>query len=337
VRCVFSESMRDNALDLSTGAPPGGPPGGLPRAILDWRATASVLRSRTLALRTPLLSVVDDLVTTLFPADCRACGDPLLRADSVPFSVPVCDLCLSRLAPQSKSYPSALCRCCGEALGMEADRFACPAEGVLCAPCRKVPPPFERAAAYGVYEGALREMLHLLKYEGVQTLASPLGAKLAEAILLLEASAGFTGDLAVVAVPLFTRNQRRRGFNQSVLLADEAIVRLRTLRPSWKLTARHGLLRRVRETESQFNLSTKGRRRNLLGAFKVIDDANTLAGRDVVLIDDIYTTGATSRACSLALRRAGARRVWVATLARAQKEQVALWNSGPSSRPDDFG
>jgi ComF family protein len=305
----------------------------MPRGIAGWRATASVLRSRVGGLRTPFASVVDDLVTTLFPADCRACGDPLLRADSVPFSVPVCNLCLSRLAPQYKAYPSALCRCCGEALGMESDRFAYPVEGVLCAPCRKVPPPFERAAAYGVYEGALREMLHLLKYDGVQTLAKPLGAKLAEAVILLEGSPAFTADLAVVAVPLFAGNQRRRGFNQSVLLADEAIARLRKLRPQWQLTARHGLLRRVRETESQFNLSTKGRRRNLVGAFKATDDSNTLAGRDVLLIDDIFTTGATSRACSLALRRAGARRVWVATLARAQKEQVALW----TSNPDDFG
>jgi ComF family protein len=329
--------MRDNALDLSTGAPPGIPP----RGIMDWRAATSVLRSRVFALRSPLFSLADDLVTTLFPSDCRVCGDPLLRTDSVPLSVPVCDLCLSRLLPQSKAYPSALCRCCGDALGMEGDRFAYPVEGVLCALCRQVPPPFERAAAYGVYEGALREMLHLLKYDGVRTLAQPLGAKLAEAVLLLEASPAFTGEVTVVAVPLFAGNQRRRGFNQSILLADEAIACLRTLRPQWKLTARHSLLRRVRETESQFNLSTKGRRRNLVGAFKVQDDAHILVGRDLLLIDDIFTTGATSRACSLALRRAGARRVWVATLAHAQKEQVALWSSGPNSGlnsgPGDFG
>lgn len=216
---------------------------------------------------------------------------------------------------------------------MESDRFASPVEGLLCTPCRMAPPPFERAVAYGVYEDELREMLHLLKYDGVRTLAGPLGERLAKAVMLFEGSPQWTGNVAVVAVPLFAANGRARGFNQSVLLADEAIARLRRLRPAWKLAARHGLLKRVKATESQFNLSTRGRRRNLVGAFKVEDARNELAGRDVLLIDDIYTTGATSRACAGVLRRAGARRVWVATLARAQREQVEFW----SSSSGDFG
>lgn len=216
---------------------------------------------------------------------------------------------------------------------MESDRFASPVEGLLCTPCRMVPPPFERAVAYGVYENELREMLHLLKYDGVRTLAGALGERLAKAVMLFEGSPQWTGNVAVVAVPLFAANGRARGFNQSVLLADEAISRLRRLRPVWKLAARHGLLKRVKATESQFNLSTHGRRRNLVGAFKVEDARNELAGRDVLLIDDIYTTGATSRACAGVLRRAGARRVWVATLARAQREQVEFW----SSSSGDFG
>lgn len=210
---------------------------------------------------------------------------------------------------------------------MESDRFAAPAEGLLCTPCRIAPPPFARAVAYGVYEDELREMLHLLKYDGVRSLAGPLGAKLAQAVMMFEGERDWTGDVSVVAVPLFAANARARGFNQSVLLADAAIARLKKLRPGWKLAARHGLLKRVKATESQFNLSMHGRRRNLVGAFAVDDARNDLAGRDVLLIDDIYTTGATSRACAGVLRRAGARRVWVATLARAQREQVEFWSS----------
>ncbi len=218
---------------------------------------------------------------------------------------------------------------------MESSRFArnTPREGLVCTPCRLVPPPFARAVANGVYENQLREMIHLLKYEGVQPLAKPLGARLAEAVLMLEET-GFGGEeVTVVGVPLFPANERQRGYNQSVLLADAAIARLQRLRPGWKLAARHGLLKRVKATESQFNLSAKGRRRNLAGAFRIADGRNSLVDREILLIDDIYTTGATSRACAQVLRRAGAKRVWVATLARAQREQVQLWGSSGH----DFG
>ena len=265
---------------------------------------------------------VDDLLTTVFPADCRVCDEPLVRASSVP----VCDTCLGRVRPQKGS----LCEVCGESLGFESERFreGYGAEARVCTPCRRVPPAFERATAYGVYERELREMLHLLKYDGVRRLAGPLGLMLAEAIELLWIDGSTApAQLLVVAVPLYRTRRRSRGFNHAEVLADAAARALRRRRPELRLRSVHGLLERVRETESQFGLTPQARRRNLRGAFAVAE-AERVRDQDVLLIDDIYTTGATARACAGVLRQAGARRVLVATLARAQPERVAMWDAG---------
>jgi ComF family protein len=207
---------------------------------------------------------------------------------------------------------------------MEGVRFAGQfAEGLLCSPCRMTPPEFERAVAYAVYQDALREMVHLLKYERVSGVARPLGQMLARAIEMIEAEAG--KDLLVVAVPLFPSKERERGYNQAVLISDAALLELKECRPEWRLQATHGVIRRVKDTRSQFELTPKGRRRNLQGAFAVAD-GSALKGRQVLLVDDIYTTGATARACSRVLRRAGASKVWVATVSRAQPEMIAAWD-----------
>lgn len=229
-----------------------------------------------------------------------------------------------------------LCDRCGEALDMEGVRFAgqFPAEGLLCSLCRMAPPEFERAVAYAVYEDEVREMVHLLKYERMSIVAQPLGIMLARAVEMLEFAPGT--ELLVVAVPLFPSKERQRGYNQAVLLSDAALAELKKTRPEWKLQTAHNVIRRVKDTRSQFELTPKGRRRNLQGAF-AIADGSMLIGREVLLVDDIYTTGATARACSRILRAAGARRIWVATASRAQPEMVDLWDASSNTAVWDAG
>ena len=146
-----------------------------------------------------------------------------------------------------------------------------------------------------------------------------------EAILKLEGDAGAAlGELLVVAVPLHAAKRKQRGFNHAELLAKAAVRVLRVRRPEWKLTMEgRRTLERRKATLSQAGLSpAPTRRANLRGVFPM-PRPEQIAGRDVLLIDDIYTTGATARACSQVLRRAGAASVRIATVARPQRDNAA--------------
>ena len=211
----------------------------------------------------------------------------------------------------------------------EADRGEANGDEVRCLLCQRIDPPFERAVAYGSYAGGLRDLIHVLKFEQVRPAAAVLGRVLAETIANLE-QAMPVGTIVVVPVPLHTSKQAQRGFNQAEMIARNALKQLS--RPK-RFDLSTGVLLRRRDTESQIGLTSHQRRENLRGAFAV-SDPTRIVNRDILLVDDVYTTGTTASECSRVLLRAGAARVWVATVARTLKisDVIAL----PGNRLEDL-
>jgi ComF family protein len=205
-----------------------------------------------------------------------------------------------------------VCSLCGERLF--SPYVVAGVQGELrCGLCRRIEPVFARAVAYGSYEDGLRELIHLLKFAGVRPAAAVLGRMLAEAIVTLEPE--LPESVVVIPVPLHRNKLRQRGFNQAELIARSAL-KLNPRKERLNLCA--GALVRKRETASQIGLTRHQRRENLRGAFGIAQ-ADAVNGREVLLVDDVLTTGATVSECARVLRRAGASKVWVATVARTLK------------------
>jgi ComF family protein len=183
--------------------------------------------------------------------------------------------------------------------------------------------------AYGPYQDRMKAAIHALKYDRLHAAARNLGRMLARAIVQLAPEA--PAEMLVVPVPLHRSKYAERGFNQARSLAVHALAALGKSHPAWRLTLAATTLLRQRATESQAGLTWRQRRLNLRGAFLVSDPAAVIM-KHVLLIDDIFTTGATARAAAQALIQAGAASVWVATLARAGR---IYGRRGSSARFDD--
>lgn len=197
-----------------------------------------------------------------------------------------------------------LCRKCFEALPFTGSPtcgrcgLPTPFETPVCGACKNVDFAFESARAPLRYEGVGKEIVHSLKYRGHTTVVERLAAPLLE-----EAMDGRLFD-AVVPVPLHRSRLRRRGFNQAALLARALARRINA--------PVSDTLQVVRSTRDQVELSAAERRRNVAGAFS----AGARARGRLLLVDDVFTTGATTSACAAALLRAGAAEVHALTLCR---------------------
>jgi ComF family protein len=200
-----------------------------------------------------------------------------------------------------------LCTLCGEKL---PERYFADEAGPRCVPCQHAAPLFRKAVAYGAYDGALRDLLHLFKYQHVRSAAPLLGRLLNRGL----AGTELPESLLVVPVPLFRAKQRSRGFNQAEDIARNFV----RCRAGGSIQVETAALIRTRETASQTGLTRDQRRSNLRGAFAV-PQPEKIRGRNILIVDDVMTTGTTAGECTRVLLRAGADQIFVATVARAIK------------------
>jgi ComF family protein len=221
----------------------------------------------------------------VLPPACLLCSEPVpaREADAL-----ICNLCRIRW----RSIPHPLCDRCGQ-----------PRLGDLeCRLCADWPVGLSRVRSAVWLEGSARDAVHRLKYDG-WTRAS---TAMAQAMRQLEP---LTGRVSLIPVPLGRRRLRKRGYNQSQCIAN-------ALGASVGAPVRTDLLRRLRETPTQTALTPEARHANVAGAFH----AGAVKGLELVLVDDVFTTGATLAAAGAALIEAGAARVEAVTFARAVVE-----------------
>jgi len=232
--------------------------------------------------------LVDAVLSVVVAPSCAAC-DELLEH---PTQGPVCGTCWRSILPLTPP----LCDRCGDPLPTWRS-ISIPL--ALCPRCRRTQRLVDRSRAIGAYDGALRAIIHALKYEGRRSLARSLGS------LMRDRGADMLdGVTCAIPVPLHPSRRRERGFNQAADLADHLGVPV------------IAALGRARATATQTGLPAAQRHRNMRDAFVLTRAGQTLANATVLLVDDVSTTGATLEACARVLKQAGVTEVRALTAAR---------------------
>ncbi len=232
------------------------------------------------------------LLDLLFPPICILCRRPL-SSSSRPFQL--CDGCQARVLPNRPPF----CNLCSCPVTEET--------GPLCPRCRRTPYHFDQVWACAPYHGAMKGLLHPVKYRQKTALRFFFANRMTA--FLKTHGISLSAFDVILPVPLHSARLRERGYNQSALLAQELCRQGQ--RP---LTA--PLLQRVRNTKSQTTLRQKERWTNIQSAF-TIKYPFAFKHKNVLIVDDLFTTGATTSEAARVLKQAGARRVVVLTLAIA--------------------
>jgi ComF family protein len=258
---------------------------------------ATLVRSQFRGMREALASVV-------FPAPCRICARMLDTGDRIPF----CQACIAALK-QGLSGP--VCARCGRSVVPTPVEQAVVAQ--LCHMCRREAYDFDIARSFGAYTPAMARAILLLKYGEI----TPLGGWFARLLLqVIEQEGDALEADAVVPVPLHAVRLRERGYNQADLIA-------RPLARMLGLPFRSFLLVRTRPRPDKLRLTRRERWETVRGAYAARQGAKVDNLR-VLLVDDVFTTGATLDACSRSLRKAGAAQVLGLTVARASSGTLPL-------------
>jgi len=257
--------------------------------------------------------VLEALASLVLAAPCRICGHILDTGNRIPF----CHACLAVL---TRELPQPLCACCGRPIVSAAVLGGI--SKPHCHLCRNEIYDFDLARSFGSYTPPMARAVLLLKYGDV----TPLGTWFARllAALVSRQPQEFAAD-AVVPVPLDRGRLRERGYNQADLIA-KPLARL------LGVPFRSYLLVRTRPRPNQLRLTRRERWETVRGAYATQETAQVDKLR-VLLVDDVFTTGATLDACSRALRRAGAARVACLTVARALPQMPTLEAGSPYYGP----
>lgn len=241
-----------------------------------------------------LKALPDALLSLVLPPRCAGCAAIVATADSF------CGTCFAALA----FITPPMCAVCGDPFDADAG------DGARCHRCRQRRPAFTAARAAFAYADPAKAVVLALKHGDKTEQARLMARQMARA-----GSGWFGADAVLVPVPLHRWRLWRRGFNQAALIARNLARRTGT---PVSLDA----LERIRSTASSGAMGRAERFANVDGAF-VCGRADAVAGRAVVLVDDVLTTGATAEACALALFDAGATTVRLLTFARVVRSGAA--------------